>query len=365
MKKIRLLPAVAFFGALLAGSITLFASPKETRSETERRLLAEAPELTSENVLSGWYFERLDLWTADHFPKRELFRQARAAFQIDILREHEYNGFVRHEGSIIRLQKQANEASFAYAGERFERVRKKYLERSKCSVYRALVPDKSSFLRDAGYPVADGARMEELYGGILPFATAVPIRESLELTDYYRTDSHWRQERLINTAEILLQTMGRDTSVLRATEFDKVPVEHFLGVYAGQSAMNPEPETLYYLTGGYLDDCRIFDYETMSVIPMYDPEGCDARDLYTLFVGGSKSLLRIDNPNASEGELIIFRDSFGAAIAPLLASAYRSVYLADIRYIHPDALGRFLKFADRDVLFLYSETLMNNSQGLR
>ena len=53
MKKIRLLPAVAFFGALLAGSITLFASPKETRSETERRLLAEAPELTSENVLSG------------------------------------------------------------------------------------------------------------------------------------------------------------------------------------------------------------------------------------------------------------------------------------------------------------------------
>ncbi len=365
MKRLRLLPAVAFFGALLIGSITLFTSPKKTRSETERRLLAENPAFTSENVMSGRYFSRLESWLADHFPERERFRQARAAFQLDILREHEYNGFVGYRGSIVSLQKHANEASFAYAGERFERLRKKYLERSGCSVYRALVPDKSSFLRDEGYPVADGARMEELYGGILPFATAVPIRDGLTLSDYYRTDSHWRQERLVDTAELLLKAMGRDASVLKMTEFGKVSVEHFLGVYAGQSAMNPEPETLYYLTGGYLDDCRLFDYETMSVIPMYDPEGCDACDLYTLFVGGSKSLLRIDNPNAPEGELIIFRDSFGAAIAPLLASAYRSVYLADIRYIHPDALGRYLKFADRDILFLYSETLMNNSQGLR
>lgn len=365
MKRFRLLPAVAFFGALLLGSITLFVSPKETRSETERRLLAEKPEFTSENVMSGQYFSRLELWLADHFPKRERFRQARAIFGLDILREHEYNGFTEYRGSIVSLLKHANEASFAYAGERFERLRKKYLERSGCRVYRALVPDKSSFLRDAGYPVADGARMEELYGGSLPFATQISIREGLALSDYYRTDSHWRQERLVDTAEILLKAMGRDAFVLRTTEFTKVPVEQFLGVYAGQSAMNPEPETLYYLTGGYLNSCRLFDYESMAEIPLYDPEGCDARDLYTLFAGGAKSLLRIDNPEALEGELIVFRDSFGAALAPLLASAYRSVYLVDIRYIHPDALGRLLKFTDKDVLFLYSETLMNNSQGLR
>ena len=286
-------------------------------------------------------------------------------FQTDVLREREYNGFAEYQGSIVSLIKQANEDSFAYAGTRFEVVRKKYLEKSDCRVFRALIPDKSSFLKNAGYPVADLVRMEELYDECLPFAEKVSIRDSLSLSDYYRTDSHWRQERLTGAAANLLESMGRDSSLLRAANLQEESVHPFLGVYAGQSAMDPKPETLYYLTGGYLDACTVLDLVTMEEIPMYDPAGCDQRDLYTLFLGGGKSLLRIDNPEAPEGELIIFRDSFGAAIAPLLASAYRCVYLIDIRFVHPDALGRFVPFADQDVLFLYSEALMNNSWGLR
>ena len=81
-----------------------------------------------------------------------------------------------------------------------------------------------------------------------------------------------------------------------------------------------------------------------------------------MFLSGSKSLLTIENPNATtDKELIIFRDSFGSSIAPLLAEGYAKITLVDIRYMSPNMLGNFMEFTDQDVLFLYSTGVLNNS----
>ncbi|MDD6212114.1 MAG: hypothetical protein PUB22_03050, partial [Clostridiales bacterium] len=58
-------------------------------------------------------------------------------------------------------------------------------------------------------------------------------------------------------------------------------------------------------------------------------------------------------------ELIIFRDSFGSSLAPLLTGNYKSIYLVDIRYIEPDYLDEFIDFNNKDVLFLYSTLILN------
>ena len=81
-----------------------------------------------------------------------------------------------------------------------------------------------------------------------------------------------------------------------------------------------------------------------------------------MFLSGTKALLRIDNPNATtDEELIIFRDSFGSSITPLLAEGYKSIYLVDIRYVMPDLLDRFIDFEGKDVLYLYSALILNSN----
>ena len=56
---------------------------------------------------------------------------------------------------------------------------------------------------------------------------------------------------------------------------------------------------------------------------------------------------------------MIFRDSFGANIIPLLAEGYSSIYVVDIRYIMPDVAAKVIGgFDGRDVLFLYSATVL-------
>ena len=78
------------------------------------------------------------------------------------------------------------------------------------------------------------------------------------------------------------------------------------------------------------------------------------------------SLLTIENPLAeTDRELVIFRDSFGSSIAPLLVPGYAKVTLADIRYLPSSQIGKFITFTDQDVLFLYSAPVLNNSDTLK
>ncbi|MGL6216636.1 MAG: DHHW family protein, partial [Lacrimispora sphenoides] len=70
----------------------------------------------------------------------------------------------------------------------------------------------------------------------------------------------------------------------------------------------------------------------------------------------------ITNPNVKNGkELVIFRDSFGSSLAPLLLDGYSKVTMVDIRYIASDLVGDYITFDDQDVLFVYSTSVLNSS----
>ena len=85
-----------------------------------------------------------------------------------------------------------------------------------------------------------------------------------------------------------------------------------------------------------------------------------------MFLSGPISLVTIENPGArTDKKLVIFRDSFGSSIAPLLTGGYAEITLADIRYIHPDLLEQFVDFEGCDVLFLYSTLVLNHSETIK
>ena len=366
MKKIQdIIISVIFLLVLIAGGLTLFLLPQSKYSDAERRPLAVSPSFSADSVLKGNFFTETDDWVTDHFIGRETFRHLKAVWQLYCLREKENNGLAVVDNSIIKLEKQVNEESLEYAKDRFESVYNDCLANSNCNIFCAVIPDKSYFLKGKGYPVMDFDKMERMFGDSVPASTSISLKESLSLSDYYLTDSHWRQECIIPAAKKLLESMGRDGSALNIDDFDVNTYENFYGVYAGQSALDPAPDTITYLSGGPISETKVLDYSTMQVIQMYDPDGCDKRDPYTLFLGGSKGLLRIENPaTCDERELIIFRDSFGSSISPLLAAGYRAVTLIDLRYVQPIYFKRYVRFNNNDVLFLFSATLLNNSQGL-
>lgn len=231
--------------------------------------------------------------------------------------------------------------------------------------YLSVIPDKAQFTQPPeNYTPADASETLSYLADRLP-VTAIDIAGLLSLEDYYRTDSHWRQENLTPVAQALAAAMGVSLpdgadDALHALEGD------FCGSFWGKTGESLTPDTLAFLTNDVLDRCTVYDYETGAAAGIYDFDAA-ADAPYDLFLSGSKSLLRIDDPAAeTDRTLIVFRDSFGSSLVPLLTPAYAAIYVVDIRYLATDALSRVVEFPDSaDVLLLYSATVLHNSITLK
>ena len=99
---------------------------------------------------------------------------------------------------------------------------------------------------------------------------------------------------------------------------------------------------------------------------IYNMEKAKGHDAYELFLSGTSALQVIENPAASgEKELLVFRDSFGSSLIPLLVDEYSKITVIDTRYVNSALLGNLVDFHGHDTLFLYSTLILNNSMSMR
>lgn len=355
---------VAAVWAVLA--VWAWLAPSRDISVAERRQLAQKPAIQGKKLLDGSFMADFEDASLDQFPLRDTFREAKSLFHRFVLRQSDKSGIYISQGYAAAQEYPLSEASVNHALERFSSVYETYLSSTDSQIYLAIVPDKGYYLaQSAGQLSMDYDRLFAMVEGGMPWASPIRLTDSLSIQDYYRTDTHWRQERLLPAAQVLCQALG--VSSPRQEDYTVTPLENpFYGVYYGQAALPMQPDTMYLLESKLLDECRVYDYETGETTAVYDMTKLDSKDLYDVYLSGARSLLTIENPNAAtDRELIVFRDSFGSSMVPLLVNDYAKVTLVDLRYIRSDYLGQFLDFHGQDVLFLYSTLLLNNSAAIK
>ncbi len=337
-------------------------------SQTERRKLTTFPEINTETIFSGEFMSNFDSYTLDHFPLRDSFRSLKALTSFYLFQQKDNNDFYCHDGYIIKAEYPMDEKSVDYALGRFQFIYDKFLKDKNIKVYSSLVPDKNYFVNEGNLSI-DYKDFADRVKDKMSYAEYIDIFPMLELSDYYATDTHWRQEKITHVAEYLAEKMGTEIN----GDYEKKEVETpFYGVYHGQAAMPVDADKLYYLTNDVIENCKVKDLESNSYIPMYDMEklkskGSAVADPYEMFLSGpNRSILEIENPKATNNkELIVFRDSYANAIVPLLSQGYSKVTLIDIRRATPEFLGYFVKFDKADVLFLQSTLVLNDSSEIK
>ena len=358
---ITLILCVLFVTALPIAGIII---PDLEVSESERRPLAKLPELSADTVLDGSFMTDFESYTLDHFPFRDTFRKLKAFAVYNVFAHRDNNGIFLSGDHAVKAEYPFKSGELAYAAKRFGDVYERFLKDSGASVYYSVIPDKAYFVPDgAGVLKMDYAQFMSEYSSAMSFAEYIDIFPLLEAEDYYATDTHWRQENILPVAEKLITAMGGEVSA----KYEKVDTEiPFYGVYSGQSALDLDPDSLYYLDSDVFDSVSVYDFETSSNIPVYDRDKLTGSDPYEVFLSGPKSLLVMENENApEERHLIVFRDSFGSSVAPLMAEAYSKITLVDIRYLKAEMLGSLVDFDNADVLFLYSTSVLNNGKTIK
>lgn len=355
-------------GFILLLSLLIVVLPYQSVSESERRSLAKFPQLRVDAIGTGSFMEDLEVYLQDHFPFRENFRNLKAIVTYYGMGQKEnHEIYLVQDGtkkSAVKIEAAYRKESLQYATDRFAYLYNTYLQNQAKGIYMVAIPDKHYY--GAAYSKKPQMDYEKLFQQIeenMPYAKRIPIEDQLTLSHFYTTDSHWRQESLADLSSYLLKEMGK---VGGQTYDSYFATDHFKGVYAGQLAIPMQADSIFYLENDILKSLDVYDYETNQEIALYDLEKIKERDPYELFMGGNKSLLRIQNNCAeNQDKLVVFRDSFGSSLIPLLCAEYQEIWAVDIRYISPVILKNYINFQDADVLFLYSTSVLNHSETMK
>ena len=363
-KKIRNIGALVLVVLWLAVTVFAWVRPSDELSVSERRQLAKFPKVAWNSIMNVEFMSEFESYTLDQFPLRDTFRKVKALFHKNVMQQKDNNDIYIADGYAAEMAYPMDTTSVEHAVSQFNKVYETYLKDTGSKVVVTVVPDKGYYLAEEnGYLSMDYTEMFSMVQEGMPWAEYVDITDCLRIEDYYYTDTHWRQEKLIPVAQKLAGALAVDGP--ESGDFTPTALERpFYGVYYGQAALPMDPETMYVMESELLSACTVYNYTDGRFTKVYDESKLQSMDQYDIFLSGPQSMLRIDNPNATtDRELIVFRDSYGSSLVPLLAQDYATVTLVDIRmnYIMPERLGGFIEFNGQDVLFMYSSLVLNKN----
>lgn len=325
-------------------------------SETERRKLASFPEITKENITDEKLSEDFEGYFSDQFVGRDLFRSIKTFYSLKIFGNKDTNGLFVKDDSIYKMDYKLNKDAIKKSAEKIDYIYDNYLK--DMNVYYSIIPDKNYYLKDDEHLKMDYDELKHVMEEKLEELEYIDIWDSLNIEDYYKTDLHWKQEKLENVANTIQNKMGVQN--INLSNYRLENRGDFYGVYYGQLGIKIAPDKLYTLTNDIIENSVTIDGVTGKKRRVYDTT--PSKDKYDIYLSGAVPLISIENSKCeSDKELLLFRDSFGSSIAPLFLGNYRKITLVDIRYISSKILKEYIDFNGQDVLFLYSTTVLNSN----
>ena len=345
-------------GFLLIIFITFIANIIDKDKEisiSERRKLAQFPTITVSEILNGNVMDKWEKYVEDQFIAREIFRGIKSLWSTKIFAQKDNNKLFEKDNAIYKMEYPLNENNVQKSAQKINEVYQKYLK--NMNVYYSIIPEKNYYLENDDHLKLDYDKLQETMQQNLQELKYIDIRNGLELQDYYRTDLHWKQENIGEVVKIIQGNMKLDE--INAT-YEIQNKGEFYGTYYGQLSTNVTPDNIYILTNEIINNCILYNYETNKKSSIYTTT--NSADKYDIFLSGAVSLISIENPNSkTEKELLLFRDSFGSSLAPLLVENYKKITLIDLRYISSSILENYIDFDEQDVLFLYSSVVLNQN----
>ena len=87
-------------------------------SYSERRVLADFPEISAENIVDGTFMEEFENYTLDQFPFRDKWRSLKAIISLGVFQNRDNNGIYYAKGHLSKLEYPLQMEMLDYAAEK-------------------------------------------------------------------------------------------------------------------------------------------------------------------------------------------------------------------------------------------------------
>lgn len=234
------------------------------------------------------------------------------------------------------------------------------------NVYIMPCPTASAFYAPDKYPNSI-KNHQNCFAGIRDNLVGVKFVDTLSAlsphTDeyiYLRTDFHWSGLGAYYAAQELANVAGTPFDDLSSfTEHSVNGLKGSLVRYA--SVLGNDPDTLYWYV-----PAREHTVTYYSVSNFTNPKTgmtlFSSSNGYTKFIYGDSYTTHIQSNVGNGRKLLIFKDSYGNALAPYVLSSFEEVYIADYREFKLNALDFIEEHGITDVCFAMSAFAVNGSK---
>ena len=358
-----------FVLALCVVSAVTFFNTSNNYSENEKRFLAVFPEFSIKTVMNGSFQDELETYMSDHIMGRDFFVGIEAYFS-NIMGKNALQDIYKAEGGYLinapkPLPKKGETDHF---GKNLTNMETFSLMNGIESTL-VIVPSAGYIMEDK-LPVFHKKYNDDKL--IMKAAEKTPSIKFLDVRKilfdayksgrdvYYRTDHH-----ITSRGSYEIYKAYCDFSGLDCPSENLYTVENHEGFYG----------TTYSGSGYWLtkpDELEVWDLgEDVTVTLEEDGEVSDTmffekhlnqQDKYPIYLDGNHSYVKIENPKAEGGTLLVIRDSYGQNFVPFLAHNYKKIYMLDMRYYRKSMSELFGSEKIDEILYLYGiDTLLTDS----
>lgn len=373
MKKVRIIIIIVFIGffVLISGA-SLIIKDREF-SPNENRYLAETPELSWDNILSGTFQDGLEDYLRDQVCFRDGWITVKTGIQKACGDTDIGGAYVGKDGydfekitpeDVDEKQVDRNikavEDYFMTASETIDKQKLSFL----------LVPTSGLVMQEKlpkNARLFDQAKYIDQVQKAMKDYNFVDVRDTLmdhnEEYIYYKTDHHWTSAGACMAYEVWSEHTGGEAEtedgLVKNVVSDKFRGSLYSKILDADSAYDE-----IWTYGLQKDDafgskdCTVTIDEKQQLDSIYDDEKLQEKDKYAYFLGGNYGQVHIQNQKAASKakgkNLLIIKDSFANSFVPFVTQDYENIYMVDLRYYNGDMKSYLQEHNITDVLVLYN-----------
>ncbi len=228
------------------------------------------------------------------------------------------------------------------------------------NVYSMVLPTSSSFYVPDKYKDLTQSEKEDFdrIAAALQNVTPVDAYSALEAHKneaiYSRTDHHWQPLGAYYAAEAFAKAANVPFAPL--SDYETVTVPNYVGtlyMYTQSATLMDNPEDFVFYRPK--TNLEVTQYDTNFNNPvaanlLLDPAPMPNSGYYMVF-GSDERIVHVNTECKNGRTLVIFKDSYGNALLPVLTSSFENIYLCDIRYFGPNAVEFVNRVGATDLLF--------------